>query len=106
MELRRLAAKRRHADRVLEQSARVAVVAVRRRGQRAERAPNSRIVAEARDRRAQAGMRDLRREEVEKAVELVRVTAQRRGERGGIGLGRRLETAYFQLEALPGKLDA
>src|SRR5919201_5477502 len=56
MKLRRLAAERRHADRVLEQPARIAVMAVRRGRQRAESAANLRVVEEPRDRRTQAPM--------------------------------------------------
>ena len=73
MQLRGLAAERRHADRVLEQPARVGVVVVRRR----------RVRARGRDRRARPapsrsgpGCDDVRDEELEEAGELVGVAAE------------------------------
>ena len=78
VQLRRLAAQRRDADRVLEQPAGVAVVTVRAGGrERPER--RSRIRSSPRTpatTRREPGMGDLAREEVEEAVELVRVAAQ------------------------------
>ncbi len=81
VQLRRLAAERRHADRVLEQPARVRVVAVERRRQRAHRARVS-VSSTALDRVVQPRMRDLGDEELEEAVELVGVAAHRRRHRG------------------------
>ena len=81
MELRGLAAERRDADRVLEQAAGVGVVPVRASpGSAAQppRTPSSR--EEARPSRARPGMRDLGRQELEEAVELVGVAAHRRRE--------------------------
>jgi uncharacterized protein (DUF1015 family) len=106
VQLRSLAAERRDADGVLEQSAGVAVVAVRRRRQRAEQAPYLRVVEEARDRRVQAGMRDLRGEEVEEPVELVRIAPDRRCERDRIRLRRGLEVSHLELQAVAEALDA
>jgi hypothetical protein len=51
-------------------------------------------------------MGDLVREEVEKAVELLGVTAKTWSERGGIELRRRLERADVQLEPLAKALHA
>src|SRR5947209_2088637 len=47
MELGRLAADRRHADRVLEQAACIAVMALRRGGQRSEQPPQLAVVEES-----------------------------------------------------------
>ena len=44
-------------------------------------------------------MGDLGREELEKAVELVGIAAQRRHERCRVGVGRRLERANLHLQA-------
>src|SRR5918911_3432658 len=75
MQLRRLAAERRHADRVLEQPARVRVVVFERRREVAERAVGEHLLYGA----AEAGVRDLRRQELEEALELVGVAAERGG---------------------------
>ena len=74
MELRRLAAERRHADGVLEQAAGVGVVVVRRRRERAR----GRVAEHARDRRRAARDATSRGEELEEALQLVGVAAQRR----------------------------
>jgi hypothetical protein len=73
MELRGLAADRRHADRVLEQAAGVAVMAVGSCRQRPERLPQLGIAHERGHHRRKPRMRDLAGEELEEAVELVRV---------------------------------
>jgi len=106
MQLRGFPAERRHADRVLEQPACIAVMAVRCGWQRAEQQPDLPIVENARDRRAQTGMRNLRSDEVEEAVELVRVATQRRRKGDRVGLGRGLEVAHLHLEAVAEALDA
>ena len=106
MELRRLSADRGDAHRVLEQPACVAVVSVRRRGQRTEQPPQLNVVENADDRRAQARMRDLAAEEVEESVQLVRVPPQGRREGGRIGLGRRFECAHVELQPVPKPLHS
>src|SRR3954452_19197273 len=64
MQLCGLAADRRDADGVLEQATRVAVVAVGRRRQRAERSAEGVIGEQASDRCLQPGVRDLAGEEL------------------------------------------
>src|SRR5262245_58641023 len=66
VELRELAADRRDTDRVLEEPAGVAVVAVDRRGQRAEARAQLVVADEPPDRGLQSRVRDLRGEELEK----------------------------------------
>src|ERR671922_2347597 len=68
VELRRLAAERRHADGVLEKAARVRVVVLEGRGEVAQRA----VGEHGLDRLPQARVRDLGDEELEEALELVR----------------------------------
>ncbi len=104
MELRGLPGKRRDADRVLEQPARVGVVRLGGR-ERAERGSKLRVVREAAHDRHQPRMRDLRREELEKAVELVRVAAQPGRQLAGIRIGR-LDRTDVQLEPFPELRDA
>ena len=91
MELRHLAADRRDADRVLEEPARVAVMAVDGRGQCAQPTPQRVVADEASDGRLQPGVRDLAREELEKALELVSIAAQGGRERLRIEILDRLE---------------
>ena len=50
-------------------------------------------------------MRDLTREELEEAVELVAISANRRGERRRVGLGGLLERAHLDLEPIAEALD-
>src|SRR5439155_25482628 len=97
MQLGRFTADRGDADRVLEQAARVAVVAVGRRRQRAQRGTERVIGEQAPDSRLQPGVRDLTCQELEEAVERVRVTPERRGERGRIGLRGGLERGPLDL---------
>src|SRR3954471_1148168 len=87
VQLRRLAAERRDADRVLEQSARVRVVRLGCR-QPSQRGPQRLLRQEATDRPAQSVVRDLAREELEEAVQLGSVAAHRRRELGGVCLCR------------------
>ncbi len=77
VELGRLAREGCDAHGVLEQPAGVAVVALGRRGQLAQARAHRRIVDEACDHGAQADVRDLPGEELEEAVELVRIAAHR-----------------------------
>jgi hypothetical protein len=88
VQLRRLAAERRDADRVLEQPARVGVVIERGR-ERAECAAGLGVREDAPDGRTQSGVAELGGEEVEEAVELVGIAAERRREGAGIRLRRR-----------------
>ena len=87
LELCRLSAQRRHADRVLEEASRVAVVPVRGRGgQGAKGLSDGRIANERVDDGGKALVRDFGGEELEEAVELVGIAAKGRGERRGIGI--------------------
>src|SRR5262249_36384072 len=90
MQLSGLAADGRDADGGLQQSARVGVV--RLGGRQPSERPADRLgVEEAKDGRTQSRMRDLRREELEEAFELVRVPSDRRRELGGVSVRRSLE---------------
>jgi uncharacterized protein (DUF1015 family) len=97
MKLRRLAAERRHADRVLEQPARIRVVAVDRRRQRPQRRPRLRI-EHALHRGVQARVRDLRSEELEETLQLVGVAPHRRRHRARVDTLGGLERAHVELE--------
>ena len=101
MQLRELAADGRDADGVLEEPAGVRVVAVGRRGVGAER----RVGEHAGDERAQPVVVHLRGEELEEALELVCVPAQRGREGGRIRL-RRLKSAHLELQAVAELLHA
>src|SRR5207244_12605168 len=85
MELGRLAADRGDPDRVLQEAARIAVVAVGGGGQGTERGAQGVVGEKASDGRLEPRMRDLARQELEEAVELVGVAAQGRGQLGGVG---------------------
>jgi len=50
-------------------------------------------------------MRELAREELDEPLQLLRVAAERRGERGGVDVGR-LERAHVELEPVAEALDA
>ena len=108
MELRGLAAERRDADRVLEETARVAVMPVGagggKRSQR--RADRRRPARTSRRATARPGWRDLVGEELEEAVELVRVAAERGGELGRIGVVHRLDRPHLHLQPPAEALDA
>ena len=107
VELRSLAAQRRYTDRVLEEAACVAVVAVRGRGGKgAECTSDLRVAHEGVDRRGQPGVRDLRREELVEAVELVGVATKGRRERRGVGVLRGLDRPHLNLQPSPESLDA
>ncbi len=101
MELRRLAAERRDADRVLQQPAGVGVVVVGRR-----RVGGEVAVGEHRlHGRGQRRVRDLGDEEVEEARDLVGIAADRRRERRRVDVGR-LERAHVELQPVLELLDA
>ena len=100
MQLPELAADRRDADGVFEQSPGVAVVALGRRRQRAERGAESVVGEKPSYRRLQTRVRNLRGQKLEEAVQLVSVAAQCGGERGRVGSRSRLERAHFQLQAV------
>ena len=101
MQLRRLAAERGDADRVLEQAARVGVVVVRRR-----RVGGEVAVGEHRaHRRGEPGVGELGDEELEEACELVAVAPDRRCQRRRIDVGG-LERAHVELQPVAEALDA
>jgi uncharacterized protein (DUF1015 family) len=107
MQLCRLAAQRGDADGVLEEAARIAVVAVAARGgQGAERVPDTHVGDERIDNRRQPLVRDLGREELEEAVELVRIASKRRSQRRGVGLLGLLDRSHLDLELPAEALDA
>src|SRR5437763_7682723 len=93
VELRGLAAERRHADGVLEQPARVRVVILERRGEVAKRAAGERLL----DGAAQPRVRDLCGEELEEAFELVRLGPKRGWHRQRVDVGGGLAQAEFDL---------
>ena len=106
VELRRLAAERRDPDRVLQQPAGIPVVAVRARGgQQAHPLADLAVVEHIADDGREPGVRELRGQELEEAVELVGVPAHRRCELGGVGLGR-LDRPHLELQAPVEALDA
>ena len=107
MELGGLATERRNPDGVLEQPARIAVVAVRPGGGKRARSAATDIVAEdLGDDRGEAVVADLAREEVEEAVELLRVAAHRRRQLGRIAVRRGLDRAHLHLEPAAEPLHA
>src|SRR5262245_59051992 len=106
VELRELAADRRDTDRVLEEPAGVAVVAVDRRGQRAEARAQLVVADEPPDRGLQSRVRDLRGEELEEAFELVAVTPHARRECLGIEILGGLDRADLELKAVAEAVDA
>ncbi len=107
VELRRLPAQGRHADGVFQQAARIAVVAVGAGGrERSQRGAKPVVAEKGTDDAGEAGVRDLGGEELEKAVQLVGVPAQRRDECCGIRVGRRFQRAHLHLETPAEALDA
>ena len=104
MQLRRLAAERRDRDRVLEQPARVTVV-LRARRQSPQGAPRLRV-EHLRRGWAQTGMRELAYEELEEALELVRIALRARCQVAWIGLRRRLERPHIELKPVAEALDS
>jgi hypothetical protein len=85
---------------VLEQAARVRVVAVGRGGIHAQR----RLGEHVGDVPAERLVVDLRREHVDETLQLVRVAAKRRRQGRGVGVGR-LESAHLQLQPVAELLD-
>ena len=90
MELGGLAAESRDSYSVLEETSRVAVMSVDAGGGKApQRGADRSIASERVDESSEPDMADLGCEELEEAVELVGVPAERRRERSGVGvLGR------------------
>ena len=104
VQLRCLARQRRDANRVLEQAARVGVVRLGG-GQLSQRLPDLGVAEEPPHERSQAGMRELAGEELEEAVQLVRVAAQPRREARRILLGG-LDRADLELQPVVEALHA
>ena len=77
VQLRRLAAEGGHADCVFEEAARGGVMAVGGGGQASQLTSKVHVVDETGGSRTQSRVRDLAREELEEAVELVGVSSQR-----------------------------
>ena len=107
MELRGLTAERRDADRVLEETTCVAVMSVGA-GCRKRSHPRADvgIPHERADDRGKPRMGDLVGEELEEAVELVRIATERGGELGRIGVVHRLDGPYLHLQPPTESLDA
>ena len=106
MELCGLAAQRGHADGVLEEAARVAVVRVGAgSGKGAERLANPSVPDEGVDRRGESRMRDLGCQELEEPVQLVRVAPERRREVGRIGVVCGLDGPDLDLQLPAEALD-
>jgi uncharacterized protein (DUF1015 family) len=105
MELAEIARDGGDADGVLEQPARVAVVAVHGRGKSAQAPPSFAFPEQRRDGRAKGLVRDFGEEEVEESLQLIGVAAAGRCERRRIGLGRRLERAHLDLQLVAEALD-
>jgi uncharacterized protein (DUF1015 family) len=107
MELRRLAAEGRHSDRVFEQPSRVAVVAVDPGCREVPVALADRSILEQRPDDGRKGwVCDLRREELEEAVQLVGVPSQARSQARGIGALNGLHRPHLHLELPREALDA
>ena len=104
MELGGLAGERRHTNGVMEQAARIVVVGLGC-GERAERSSNLLVVHETADDGTQARVGDLVGQELEEAVELVGVAAQRGRQVARVGIGR-LDRAHVELEPLAELRDA
>ena len=106
MELRGLAAERGDADRVLEESARVAVMTVGAGSWEPSHPPSEVVVAEhCIDRFGQSKVGDLSGEELEEPVELVCVSPHRRHEQGRVRARRTLEGTHLELKAPAEALD-
>ena len=106
MQLRRLATQGGDAHGVLQQAARIAVMTFGARcGQRSQRRPKHSVVEEPAHESRKTRVRDLPGKELEKPVELVRVTSHCRRERRRVGVGRRLERPHLQLQCAAEPLD-
>ena len=102
VDLGQLAAEGRYADRVLEQAARVRVMAVRRRRVR----PQRRVGKRSRDDPPQLLVVHLGDEELEEPLELVRVTPQPGRQSRRVDVLRRFERPHLDLELVAEALDA
>ena len=106
MELRCLAAERRDADGVLDEASGVTVMPVGPgRRQRAKRRPDVGVGDERAHDRSEAGVCDLGGEELEEAVELVRVAPKSRRQRRWVGVLGGLDRAHLHLELAVEALD-
>jgi uncharacterized protein (DUF1015 family) len=107
MELRGLAAQRRDADGVLEKASRIPVVAVcPGRRKRAERLPEINVATERVDHGGEPLVGDLGREELEEAVQLVRVSPEGRRELDRVGVLGGLHRPHLHLQLPSEALDA
>jgi uncharacterized protein DUF1015 len=97
VELCDVATDRRHRDGVLQEAPGVGMMALGRRGQYPQSRAQLSVSREPSDEGAQIGMRDLRGEELEEAVELLEITPRLRHERRRIRLGR-LERPHLELQ--------
>jgi len=102
VDLDQLAAEGRYADRVLEQAARVGVMAVRRR----RVLPQRRVGKRSRDDAPQRVVVHLGDEELEEPLELVGVTPQAGRQSRRVDVLGRLERPYLDLELVAKALDA
>src|SRR5918996_3228492 len=99
MELRGLATQRRHADRVLEEATRVAVVPVGAGcRERPQGRANIRVTEERAHDGGKNGMRDLGGEELEEAVELVDVAPKRGRQSRRVGVMDGLQRSDLDLQ--------
>jgi uncharacterized protein (DUF1015 family) len=96
VQLRRLPDERGDGDRVLQEPTGVRMMCLRG-WQLPQRLPHGAVAEESADDRRQPRMCELAREELEEAVQLVRVPAQPRRQTGRIGVGR-LHRADLELE--------
>ena len=105
VQLRRLAAESGHADRVLEEAARVGVVTLGGGGEASELTSKVHVVHETCGSSTQSRVRDLTGQELEEAVELVSVSSQCGRERGGILAFGRLDRPYVELKLVAEEVD-
>ncbi len=105
VELARLTADRRHGDRVLEETARIAVMAVRCRGKSPKPFAEPGLAGEGGHQLAEPGVSELVGEEVEEAVQLVEVATCAGREGGGVDVCA-FEGADVELEPVAEALDA
>ena len=99
VECRRLPAEGCDCDGVLEEAARIRVMAVERRRQPAEAFPQGVVLHESCDRRVQARVGELIREEVEEPVKLGDVSHGRWNKGCRIGVGRRFDRSQVKLQS-------
>jgi hypothetical protein len=105
MELSGVAAERRHGHRVLQEPARIAVMALRRCGQGPEALSELGVSCKATHESCQAGVGDLADEELEETVELIEVAPRGGCERCRVVLGR-LDRTHVELKTIPKALHA